>query len=181
MGSREVTHRQYEHTSTRPEHVSLASLRRFRTARRVGIAAIALLVGAGLVNLAGPRTATAVATADGTSLEVSYPQVSRSGLAAPWRVAVYTDSGFSGPVTLTTTTAYFDRFDFNQWYPEPSSSTVRGDVLVLEFERPLTDSFVVRFDGRASPTFGLGSTATTTLETPGLPNLSIDYRTWVLP
>ena len=54
------------------------------------------------------------------TLEVTYAAVTRSGLETPWKVEVGSASGFGQPVTITTTSAYFERFDFNEWYPEPS-------------------------------------------------------------
>ena len=168
-------------TPTRPDDVPAARLRRHRASRRVGISIMALLVVLGLTNRFGMRIASTSVERDGVSFRVEYASVTRSGLATPWQVEVRSPAGFSGPVTIATTAAYFDRFDFNQWYPEPSGTASRGDVLLLTFERPEGELLRVRFDGRASPTFGLSSSATTSLETAGLPPLSIDYRTWVMP
>jgi hypothetical protein len=178
---RGVAGSQAEAASTRPDAEPLARLARHRSARRVGLAAIGLLVLLGLANVVGVRVATAAAAADGFTLEVTYAKVTRSGLETPWKVEVRAPGGFEGPVTIATSARYFERFDFNQWYPEPSSTIVRGDLLVLTFERPEGDVLLVRFDGRASPTFGLGSAATTTLDTEGLPELSVGYRTVVMP
>lgn len=168
-------------TSTRPEDQSIERLRRQRTLRRVGLVGIGVLLAAGMLNLLGVRTGVVRDAADGVTLAVTYAEASRSGLATPWQVEVMSPGGFGGPVTLTTSAAYFDRFDFNEFYPEPSSTTVRGELLVLTFEPPQGDLLVVRFDGRASPTFGIGSGSTTTLETDGLPRLSVSYRTVVMP
>jgi hypothetical protein len=168
-------------TPTRPDHESVARLRRHRAARRVGIAFIAVLVALGLTNRFGLRMGSAVAERDGVVFQVDYASVTRSGLATPWRAEVRSPAGFGGPVTIATSAAYLDRFDFNQWYPEPSATATRGDQLLLTFERPEGDLLRIRFDGRASPTFGLSSSATTSLETAGLPPLSVEYRTWVMP
>lgn len=168
-------------SSTRPEDQTIERLRRQRALRRVGLVAIGAVIVAGMLNLLGVRTGVARDSADGVSLEVTYAQVSRSGLATPWTLEVASADGFPGPVTVATSADYFDRFDFNQWYPEPSATTFRDGSLVLTFEPPEGDHLVVRFDGRASPTFGLGSEATTTLETEGLPRLSVSYRTVVMP
>jgi hypothetical protein len=168
-------------TPTRPDDVPAARLRRHRAARRVGISVLALLVMLGLTNGLGLRMASASAEGEGVMFQVGYASVTRSGLATPWQVEVRSPAGFSGPVTIATSAAYFERFDFNQWYPEPSGTATRGDLLLLTFERPEGELLRVRFDGRASPTFGLWSSATTSLDTAGLPSLSVEYRTWVMP
>lgn len=168
-------------TSTRPDAEPVDRLRAHRTARRVGLALLGLVVLLGLANVLGLRTRTATASDAGVEMVVTYAQVTRSGLATPWQVDIRSRDGFDGPVTITTSADYFERFDFNQWYPEASSTTVRGELLVLTFERPEGDGLRVRFDGRASPTFGLGSAATTALDTEGLPPLSVAYRTVVMP
>lgn len=166
---------------TRPEPEPIERLRRRRSARRAGLAVIGLGVLLGLGNLVGVRLVEERASADGVTLSVTYARVTRSGLETPWKVEVDSPRGFEGPVTITTTAQYFERFDFNQWYPEPSGTALRGDLLVLTFDRPQGDVLLVRFDGRASPTFGLGSGAVTSLDTEGLPPLSLAYRTWVMP
>ena len=168
-------------TTTRPDGVPLGAQKRHRTLRRVGLVAIGALVLAGSANLVGLRLESASARADGTSLAVTYARVTRPGLATPWRVEVQRAGGFEGPITISTTTEYFESFDFNQWYPEPTGSAVRADELLLTFEPPEGEVFTVRFDGRATPTFNLGSGAVTTLATPGLPALRVEYRTVVVP
>ena len=167
--------------STRPAAEPIERLRRRRAARQAGLGAIGLIVLIGLGNLVGVRTDTALAAAGDVTLEVTYAEVTRSGLETPWKVAVRSPGGFDGPVTITTTAEYFERFDFNQWYPEPSSTVLRDDLLVLTFDRPQGEVLLVRFDGRASPTFGLGTDATTSLDTDGLPPLSVGYRTLAMP
>ena len=168
-------------TPTRPDDESAERLRRHRAARRVGIACLVLLVALGLTNRFGLRMGSTTAERDGVTFRVEYASVTRSGLATPWQAEVRSSGGFSGPVTIATSAAYLDRFDFNQWYPEPSATAMRDDLLLLTFERPEGDLLRIRFDGRASPTFGLSSSATTSLETAGLPKLAVAYRTWVMP
>lgn len=168
---------------TRPQPLSTARLRRQRALRRVGLFALGMLVVAGLLDLFGVWVRVAETSGEGVTLEVSYAAVTRSGLETPWTVVVRSPDGFDGPITIATSAEYFERFDFNEWYPEPSSSAIRGEMLLLSFEAPPAGSreLTVRFDGRASPSFGLGSHARTALETDGLPELSVEYRTVVMP
>lgn len=168
-------------TSTRPDDVPIESQRRFRAMRRVGTGVLGVLVVLGVANLVGVRVGQATAESDGTSLAVTYASVTRPGLSTPWSVEVRRDAGFPGPVTIVTTKGYFESFDFNQWYPEPSATTVRGDDLLLTFERPQGEVFELSFDGRATPTFNLGASAVTAIESEGLPPLSVEYRTVVMP
>lgn len=167
--------------STRPDDVPIDRQRRSRAQRRVGVTALGVLVVLGIANLVGVRHGAASAEADGTSMTLTYATVTRPGLATPWSLEVRRAGGFPGPLTIATTREYFASFDFNQWYPEPSATTVRGDDLVLTFDRPQGEVFELSFDGRATPTFNLGSRAVTSLESDGLPPLSVEYRTVVMP
>jgi hypothetical protein len=168
-------------SSTRPDDVPIEVQRRHRAWRRGGLAALAAFVLAGAANLLGLRVGSVTAHEGAMSLEVTYARVTRPGLATPWELSITRPGGFDGPVTVATTASYFEAFDFNQWYPEPSGTVARGDVLLLTFDRPLGDVFIVRFDGRATPTFNLGSHAVTSIETEGLPQLAVEYRTVVVP
>jgi hypothetical protein len=168
--------------STRPDETPLAQLTRARTLRRVGLGVLGAVVVAGLFNLLGVRTGTVSADGDGYRLTVEYAEVTRPGLATTWIVDVRSPSGFDGPVTLATDAAYFDRFDFNQLYPEPASVSSRGDEVLLEFEEIGGDVLRVAFDGRASPTFVFGlAHGSTALEVDGRELVRVDYTTVVMP
>jgi hypothetical protein len=169
-------------TSTRPTDVPLDELTRARRYRRIGIVALALVVLAGLLNLLGVRRDVVSAEADGYRLSVEYARVTRPGLASPWEVVVSRDGGFGGPVTIATSADYFDRFDFNQFYPEPASTASRGDVVLLTFEGIEGERLVVRFDGRATPTYVFDlARASTGLEIDGREIARVDYTTVVMP
>lgn len=168
--------------STRPDDVSLEERRRARGYRRVGIAALALFVTAGLFNLLGVRTATVSVAADGYVLSVRYEQVTRPGLASEWIVEVRREGGFDGAVTIVTDATYFDRFDFNQLYPEPASISPRGEEVLYVFEEIEGEELRVAFDGRASPTFVFAlARGSTGLEVDGREIARVDYTTVVMP
>ena len=168
--------------STRPEDVPATELTRARWYRRIGLGLLGVVVFAGAVNLLGVRTDVVAAEADGFRLSVEYARVTRPGLASTWRVEVTHDGGFDGPVTLSTNADYFDRFDFNQFYPEPATTSSRGDVLLLTFEEIEGERLVVRFDGRATPTFVFDlAQASTGLEIGGREIVRVDYTTVVMP
>ena len=168
--------------STRPEHVSSDELVRARRFRRLGIGILAAVVVAGLFNVLGIRREVVTAEEDGYRLEVEYARVTRPGLASSWVVAVTHPGGFEDPLTITTNADYFDRFDFNQFYPEPSTTASRGDLLLLTFEGIEGERFVLRFDGRASPLFVLDlAEASTGLEVAGREIARVDYTTVVMP
>jgi hypothetical protein len=167
---------------TRPEDVPPDELVRARRYRRIGLGILAVVVTAGLFNVVGVRREVVTAEADGYRLEVEYTQVTRPGLASTWTVAVTHPGGFDGPFTVTTNADYFDRFDFNQFYPEPSTTASRGDVLLLTFEGIEGERFVLRFDGRATPTFVFDlAEASTGLEVDGREIARVDYTTVVMP
>ena len=63
------------------------------------------------------------------------------------------EGGFDGAITLVSDATYFDRFDFNQLYPEPASVSPRGEEVLYVFEEIDGEVLRVAFDGRASPTF----------------------------
>ncbi|HET9671781.1 MAG TPA: hypothetical protein VFQ40_02900 [Actinomycetota bacterium] len=168
--------------STRPPDVDLGELGRARRYRRIGLAILAIVVSAGALNVLGVRRETVVAEAEGYRLSVEYTRVTRPGLASTWAIDVTHPGGFDGPVVLSTNADYFDRFDFNQLYPEPSAMASRGDTVLLTFDGIEGDRLVVRFDGRTTPTFTFDLTeGSTALEIGGREVVRVDYTTVVMP
>jgi hypothetical protein len=160
----------------------MADLVRARRLRRTGLAVLAVFVVAGLFNVFGVRTGTVSADGGGYRLTVEYAEVTRPGLATPWIVEVRRPGGFDGPVTLVTDAVYFDRFDFNQLYPEPASISPRGEEVLYVFEEIEGEVLRVAFDGRASPTFVFAlARGSTGLEVDGREIARVDYTTVVMP
>lgn len=147
----------------------------------MGLLAVGFVVVLGLLGMLGPRFRTVAASSNGTSVEVTYASVTRPGLATTWLVEVRRPGGFAGPITIATTTTYFDGFDFNALYPDPDRTSSRGDLVAFTFEPPRGEVFRVRFDGRATPTWTLWRTATTIVTGEGLGETSVVYRTVFLP
>jgi hypothetical protein len=180
MGTRRATAN--VSSSTRPDDVHVDELRRARGFRRIGIGALALFVLAGLFNLLGVRTGAVSAVAAGYRLSVEYEEVTRPGLASEWIVEVRREGGFDGAITLATDATYFDRFDFNQLYPEPASISPRGEEVLYVFEEIEGEVLRVAFDGRASPTFVFAlARGSTGLEVDGREIARVDYTTVVMP
>ena len=141
-----------QHIATLPEHRDAEHSRRARNIRRVGIVALTILVLIGLTGFLGPRFSNVSASGGGYQLDVRYAQVTRSGLAVPLRVLVRHPGGFDGPVTLAFSKGLFDRFDFQNWYPNPSAETAARRRLEYEFDPPEADVFELTLDARVGPT-----------------------------
>jgi hypothetical protein len=158
------------------------AVRRARNARRVGLGVLALLVAAGLSGLLGIRSGTAESTADGYTLRVTYPQVTRAGIAVPFRVRVRHAGGFDGPLTLAISKRLFSRFDFQNHYPNPSTETSSAELVYYEFDPPPGEVFELDVDARTAPDQN-GSTTVyrTALLVDGSEVTDVSYRVWVVP
>jgi hypothetical protein len=141
-----------QHIPTLPAHREPERSRRARNIRRVGIVALTIFVLAGLLGYFGPRSSAVSASGGGYQLDVRYAQVTRSGLVAPLRVRVLHAGGFDEPITLAFSKDIFDRFDFQNWYPNPSAETAGPLRLEYEFDPPSGDAFELTLDVRVGPT-----------------------------
>jgi hypothetical protein len=141
-----------EHIPTLPAHREPERSRRARNIRRVGIVALTIFVLAGLLGYFGPRSSAVSASGGGYQIDVRYAQVTRSGLVAPLRVRVLHAGGFDEPITLAFSKDIFDRFDFQNWYPNPSAETAGPLRLEYEFDPPPGDAFELTLDVRVGPT-----------------------------
>jgi hypothetical protein len=78
-----------------------------------------LVVVADAVGLLGVHTSTVTTSAAGHGLTLSYPHVARAGLDTRWQVQVRHAGGFSKPITLVVTGAYFNIYEEQGWRPVP--------------------------------------------------------------
>jgi hypothetical protein len=145
----------------------------------LGLLGVFILLGAS--SLLGAHTSTREASGGGYDLKLVYPAVTRPGLAVRWILFVHRSGGFSGPVKVTTTSTYFNLFDFNNLDPVPSKQTTSSDLSVWEFDPPLGDTLRITFDGRLEPARQHGSSAVTSILENDVPVVSISYQTRVMP
>ena len=159
-----------------------ASVRRARNARRAGLLLLGLVVLAGLTGFLGIRTATVTGEADGYRMTVTHAQVTRAGIAVPFHVRVTHAGGFDGPLTLAISEGLLERFDFQNFYPNPSAETGTDEYVYYEFDPPPGDVFELNLDARTSPDQN-GSTTVyrTALLLDDRPVTDVSFRLWVVP
>ncbi len=155
--------------------------RRGRVVRRITVALLALFVLAGGTGLFGVRSRTSTSSADGYTLSVTHAWISRAGLDTPWRVTVYHQGGFDGPVTLATTLDYFDIFESQGFTPEADSETTGGRYVYQDYSAPPGDTLTVDFDAYVQPGAQRGKQARTALIIGGQEITAVDYRTRLVP
>ena len=156
--------------------------RRARLIRRLYLGLIAVFLSLGLAGVYGSRTATVTATANGYTLRVIYPKVTRSSLPIKWQLLVTHPGGFTGSVTVAVPIDYFNLFDFNNFYPLPDSTVNQGGTMIMVFSAPVGDTLDVLLDARTQAGLRAGQrTSTAVLAGDGQPLVAVRYGTRVLP
>jgi hypothetical protein len=158
------------------------AVRRARNLRRAGVSVLAVVVLAGLGGLFGLRSAWTSRSTDGYTLAVHHAQVTRAGIAVPFQVRVHHPGGFTGPLTLAVSRTLLERFDFQNFYPNPSKETASEDYVYYEFDPPPGDEFQLNLDARTAPDQN-GSTEVyrTALVIDDRPVTELAFRMWVVP
>lgn len=170
-------------TSTAPEPLDPARLRRGRAGRRVFVVALVTFLGLGALNAYGVRTGTASASGGGHELTVRYATVTRPGLATPWSFEVRRPGGFPQGLTVAVTSSYFDAFDENGLGPAPAEETTDGDRTVWRFSPTSSDTLSVAFDARIEPAVQLTTIRgdLSVLGPAGEPAVTVAFETFVMP
>jgi hypothetical protein len=169
-------------TSTLQDLGSTRESRRRRLGRRAGFAVLFLVVAAGLGGLLGPSEGTDSAQGGGYTLTVTHGAKVRSGQPVPLEIIVEAPAPFSGPVELAFDPEIFDRFDFQNWYPNPDGETRSDEELTYEFEPPDGNVLVVHLDARVSPGLGIGRHEHWVAVMDGSEELvRTSYTVWVMP
>lgn len=169
-------------TPTAPVRVTYRTQARNRLARRLYLAVVGAFLLLGLLNVFGSKTGTVSATANGYTLRVTFPEATRSSLPVLWRLTVTHPGGFAGPVRIAMPEAYFNLFDFNNFYPTPSGTLNEGGTLVMAFDPPAGDTLTVLLDARTQAGLRTGmATTTAVLDRSNRPLVSVRYSTRVVP
>jgi hypothetical protein len=99
----------------------------------------------------GVDTGTVSVTNESAKLEVDYPKATRGQLVSSLRITVDRTGGFDGPVVLAISADYLDPFLNQGPTPEPSSETADDSDVVMTFDPPPGDTFVVDWNLTAEP------------------------------
>jgi hypothetical protein len=169
-------------TSTAPVRITYRAQGRNRLARRIFLALLGTFLLLGLLNVFGSKSGMASATANGYTLRVTFPQATRSSLPVKWLLVVTHPGGFPGPVRIGIPEAYFNLFDFNNFYPTPSGTLNEGGTLIMVFDPPAGDTLTVLLDARtqAGLRTGMGTT-TAVVDHSNRTIVSVHYTTRVVP
>lgn len=169
-------------TSTLRDLTGLETARQGRRARRVGLALMILIPAVSFFGFFGPSERTVRAGNGFYELTMTYGSVVRSGQSVPMTIQLSRPSGFDGPVTVAFEQEVFDRLDFQNWYPNPSSEVGEGRHVVYEFDPPEGNTLGISLDARVAPTqWGGVDTYRMWVEENGRPVLETDYTVWVMP
>ncbi len=127
------------------------------------------------------KTEQAVAEQDGYRLSLQYPAVARAGLDVRWQVTVEHSGGFDKELTLAVTGDYFDIYETQGFWPEPSATKRDGDTMYLTFDAPDGDTFVFDYDAYIQPSSQVGRDATVALLVDGQERVTVDSDTRLVP
>lgn len=151
--------------------------------RRASVAVLAAFLVAGLLGAWGPREGSASARSAGYEVEVTYPSVTRGGLATRWEVTVrrIDAARLPGEVVVAVSRSYDAIFDQRTIAPEPDRSWLDDDMIHRAFAIDgRTNELVVEIDGRIQPDQRWRHRATTVVSVGGA-TISVDHDTWLLP
>ncbi len=169
---------------TQPPPTDVTRQARARTVRRIFVAALAIFLLLGALDLYGVRTRTRSATGGGYELSVTYASVSRPGLATPFSFEVRRPGGFPEGLTVAASSSYFDAFDENGFGPAPEEETADSERTIWHFAPSPADTMTVSLDARIEPGVQL-MRAKGRLEVLSARNgpavVGVDFTTFVMP
>ena len=150
--------------------------------RRFFLVLLSLTLLAGLIGLLGVRSTTSEDSADGWTLSLEHAAVARAGLDVPFTATVTHEGGFGEQVTLAVSGDYFDIYETQGFNPVPSETSRDGDLFYLTFDSPPEgDTLVVTYDAYIQPAAQRGKDGTVSVLDQGLPVVTVDFETRLLP
>lgn len=160
---------------------TIAGARRRRTARRWGVAILALVVILAAAEAFGPRDRTASdEAADGSALTVRYPQLTRPGLETEVEVEWQRPEPITEDVHLVIDQSMVSDLGVELITPEPREQRSAGRQLHLTFDPPADEDFSVLISGRLPTRQTIGSHRYS-VGIEGGGGSTIEARTLVLP
>ncbi len=145
---------------------------------------LGVVLVAGGLGLLGVRSASAVASLNGYTLEVTHAAMTRPGLASPFEVRIATGDGSQLPptVTIRIESAYLAMFDENGLHPDPVSSFRNQRWTWWTFEVPDgAQEISVSLDARLEPGVQSGRSSMVALEIAGEEMVTVHFETGVMP
>jgi hypothetical protein len=156
--------------------------RRAAWGRRGFLSLMLVFVLLGLFGFLGMRDQTVSASGGGYQLQLRYAAIARAGEDVPWQLTVTHPGGFTGPVTIETTSAYFDIFESQGITPQPSKETAGATWDRMTFDPPDGDTLVIGLDIYIQPASQQGRSGSARVLGPdGTPLANVDFRTRLLP
>lgn len=149
--------------------------------RRLVLVLLVVLVALSLGGVLGVRTSSVTSSANGYTLRLDYPATGRAGLDVTWRVRVDHPGGFDKELTLAVTGDYFDIFETQGFFPEPSKQVRDGEVLYLTFDAPGGSTFTLDYDAYLQPASQQGRSAHLAVVADGSEVVGVDYTTRLVP
>jgi hypothetical protein len=147
------------------------------------VMASAVVDGLGIVDSVGVDSATVTAVADGTTLSVRYPDVTRPALASPFEIVVSRPGGFEGQsIEVAVSTDYLLLWDLNGVIPSPSAETAGAAMVVWTFDPPSGDQLRIVYEARIEPAVQNGEQGrVAVLDERGDEQVAVEFETQVRP
>lgn len=161
------------------EHADRSS-RSSQRIRNGALAALVLLVLAGLLNVFGVRSHTSTGEDGPLTVEVEHAAVARAGLAVPFTISVRRDGGFDGTVEVRVSSEYLARMDENGLDPQPDSALSDGEWVVWRWDEVEGDTHEVDLDARLEPGVHWRFRGSVQVRTAS-ELVDVDLDTWVAP
>lgn len=162
--------------------LSTPHARRGRAARRVVMALFAAFVALGLLGVLGVRSGTVRDSADGVELSVTYPRITRPGLASPFRMEIRSEAPLPETVEVSVTQDYLAIYDENGLDPDPAEATSDGEMLTWSVNpTPGATRLVLVFDARIEPAVQWRRSGEVRVAGEALPALRVEFTSTVLP